>query len=150
MIGSGHEQIISVVQDWLNHPRENGKTLELWDTTGGMIEIFYQIKKQFNGRVALISGNNNKGVNPKAAIIPIDSTSEILISSVGDEKIKLESIPTGTVQPTIYADLTHPDVMWLYSSRIKEHFGESFIETIFFIFMFIFGLGTIFLVFYEL
>ncbi|CAL2034747.1 unnamed protein product [Caenorhabditis brenneri] len=113
MIGSVHEKIISVVQDWLNHPRENGKTLELWDTTGGMIEILYQIKKQFNGRVALISGNNNKGVYPKAVIIPIDSTSEILISSVGDEKIKLESIPTGTVQPTISSDLTHPDVMWL-------------------------------------
>ncbi|EGT49605.1 hypothetical protein CAEBREN_17389 [Caenorhabditis brenneri] len=92
----------------------------------------------------------NKRASTKAVIIPIGTTSELLISSVRDEEIKLESISPGTIQSTIYADLTHPDVMWLYSCRIQEYFGESFIETIFFVFMIIFTLGAIFLAFYEL
>ncbi|EGT49774.1 hypothetical protein CAEBREN_18357 [Caenorhabditis brenneri] len=134
------EAMISVVQDWLDHPRELGRTLAVGCSENTAVERLYQIKKRFNGKVVLISVNNDNGIYPKALIIPIGSTSELFISFNDEEGIKLESVPTGKIQLTVDADLTYFDVVWSNPSTFIDKCLSRLADIyfIFIIFMFVF------------
>ncbi|CAL2034750.1 unnamed protein product [Caenorhabditis brenneri] len=140
-----YEAMISVVQDWLDHPREHGRTLAVWYLEETPIEMLYQIKNRFKGKMVLISENNVDGICPKAVIIPIDSTSELLISFNDKEGMKLESVLTGKSQSTIQADFTYFDVIWSNPSKYHEPIVQKLAEAFITLIVCIFGCGIIIL-----
>ncbi|CAL2034749.1 unnamed protein product [Caenorhabditis brenneri] len=147
------EAMISVVQDWLDHPRELGRTLAVGCSENTAVERLYEIKQRFNGKVVLISENNDDGIYSKALIIPIDSTSELFISFNDEEGIKLESIPTGKIQSTINADLTYFDVIQSNPNRFIETVMKRLVDITLILVISLPGCGlsilTVFVLYHE-